>query len=181
MWKQTIKWSWFEATDCHVHQDMLQLTGNVNNAPPGMCTSSTSTKQLDRLSQAIERSRRHVKRAMMERGVPGAVVAVSKYGRLVWSEGLGYADVENDVLCTPDTVMRIASISKALTSVALLQLWQKGLVDLDAPIQTYVPEFPQKTYEGKPVEITTRQLLSHLGGIRHYQKPGKEMQGCDQI
>ena len=56
--------------------------------------------------------------------------------------------------------MRIGSISKPLTAVALLQLWQKHLVDLDAPIQQYVPEFPQKTFGGKPVDITTRMLLS---------------------
>ena len=53
------------------------------------------------------------------------------------------------------------SISKPLTAIALLQLWQRGKVDLDAPIQEYVPEFPVKEYDGEKVEITTRQLLSH--------------------
>jgi len=121
-----------------------------------------------KLWRTTERSRLLVKRAMLERGIPGAVVAVSKNGEVVWSEGFGYADIENDVYCSPDTVMRIGSISKPLTAVALLQLWQKRLVDLDAPVQQYVPEFPQKTFGGKPVDITTRMLLSHLSGIRHY-------------
>ena len=107
---------------------------------------------------------------MIEQGIPGAVVAVSKNGELVWSEGIGYSDVENEVQCTPETVMRIASISKPLTAVALLQLWEKGLVDLDSPIQNYVPKFPKKKYDDKEVKTTTRQLLSHLGGIRHYEK-----------
>ena len=66
--------------------------------------------------------------------------------------------------------MRIASISKPLTAIALLQLYQKGLVDLDAPIQTYLPEFPSKSFDGEPVDVTVRLLLSHLAGIRHYQK-----------
>ena len=87
---------------------------------------------------------------------------------------MGYADVENDVPCTPETSMRIASISKPLTAIALLQLWQKGLVDLDAPMQKYVPQFPEKKYKGEKVLIKTRQLLSHVAGIRSYSKAPKE-------
>ena len=123
---------------------------------------------------AISRSCRLIRRAMLERGIPGAVVAVMKDGKLVWSEGIGYADVENDVPCTSETSMRIASISKPLTTVALMQLWQKGQVDLDAPIQNYVPEFPEKEFDREKVVITTRQLLSHLSGIRHYSKVQKD-------
>ena len=65
--------------------------------------------------------------------------------------------------------MRIASISKPLSAVALLQLHHRNLVDLDAPIQRYLPEFPRKKFEGEEVDITVRQLLSHQAGIRHYQ------------
>lgn len=107
---------------------------------------------------------------MVEQGIPGAVVSVSVDGCEVWSEGIGYADLENDVACTPHTVMRIASISKCLTAVAAMQLWEDGLLDLDASVQSYVPEFPSKTYDGKEVTITSRQLLCHMAGIRHYKK-----------
>eukprot|EP00731_Ephydatia_muelleri_P022836 Em0015g419a len=107
---------------------------------------------------------------MLEQGIPGAVLAVSKNGKLVLSIGLGYSDIENGVPCTPQTVLRIASISKAMTAVALMQLWERGKVDLDAPIQRYVPCFPEKEFAGKPVAITTRQLLTHTAGIRHYSK-----------
>lgn len=116
----------------------------------------------------MKRSRELVKRVMLEQGVPGAVVAVVRDGRVVWSEGLGLADVENHTPCTPDTVMRIASISKPLASVAVLQLYQRNLVDLDCPIQRYVPEFPLKKFEGEDVEVTVRLLLCHLAGVRHY-------------
>lgn len=54
-----------------------------------------------------------------ETGTPGLVVAVSVDGKLVWSEGIGFADVENHVHCSPDSVMRIASISKPLTALAV--------------------------------------------------------------
>lgn len=65
--------------------------------------------------------------------------------------GLGYADVENRVPCKPETVMRIASISKSLTMAAVAKLWEEGKLELDAPVQKYVPEFPEKEYEGEPV------------------------------
>uniref|UniRef100_A0A8C3KPE2 Lactamase beta n=1 Tax=Calidris pygmaea TaxID=425635 RepID=A0A8C3KPE2_9CHAR len=86
------------------------------------------------------------------------------------TRGLGYADVENRVVCKPETIMRIASISKCLTMMAVAKLWEEGKLDLDAPVQKYVPEFPEKVYEGEKVAITTRLLVSHLSGIRHYEK-----------
>lgn len=111
-----------------------------------------------------------------EVGAPGIVVGVAVDGKEVWSEGLGYADVENRVLCKPETVMRIASISKPLTMTAIAKLWEKGKLDLDAPVQIYVPEFPEKKYDGEKVTITTRLLVSHLSGIRHYEKDVKKVQ-----
>lgn len=55
--------------------------------------------------------------------------------------------------CSPNTVMRIASISKSLTMAALAKLWEDGKVDLDQPVQSYVPTFPTKTFEGQTVCI----------------------------
>lgn len=68
------------------------------------------------MALAIEKARNIVKQKKEECGTPGMAVAVSVDGRAVWSEGLGYSDVENNVKCTPDTVFRIASISKSLTA-----------------------------------------------------------------
>ncbi|XP_062440136.1 serine beta-lactamase-like protein LACTB, mitochondrial [Rhea pennata] len=119
---------------------------------------------------AIERSRDLLRRVKDEAGIPGILVGVSVDGKEIWSEGLGYADVENRVICKPETIMRIASISKCLTMMAVAKLWEEGKLDLDAPVQKYVPEFPEKIYEGEKVVITTRLLVSHLSGIRHYEK-----------
>lgn len=126
-------------------------------------------------SRAIESSRDLLHRIKDEVGAPGIVVGVSVDGKEVWSEGLGYADVENRVPCKPETVMRIASISKSLTMVALAKLWEAGKLDLDLPVQHYVPEFPEKEYEGEKVSVTTRLLISHLSGIRHYEKDMKKV------
>jgi serine beta-lactamase-like protein LACTB len=94
---------------------------------------------------------------------PGMSVAVAVDGKIVWAEGFGLADVEQCVPATPKTKFRIGSTSKPLTSAAAALLYEQGRIDLDAPIQRYVPSFPDKGQV-----ITTRELLGHLGGIRHY-------------
>jgi serine beta-lactamase-like protein LACTB, mitochondrial len=90
-------------------------------------------------------------------------VAVAVDGELVWAEGFGVADLEQCVPVTPKTKFRIGSTSKPLTSAAVALLYDQKRLDLDAPIQRYVPKFPDKGHI-----ITTRQLLGHLGGIRGY-------------
>ena len=96
---------------------------------------------------------------------PGLAVSVGLGGSIIWSEGFGYADVEQQVKVDPArTLLRIGSVIKPMTAHAAAQLVQAGKLDLDLPIQTYVPDFPQKRGP-----ITTRQLLGHLSGIRHYQ------------
>jgi serine beta-lactamase-like protein LACTB len=94
---------------------------------------------------------------------PGLSAAIVADYNLIWSRGLGLADLEQRVAATPATVYRIASISKTITAVAVMQLAEQGKLDLDAPIQRYCPAFPEK-----PLPITARQLLAHLSGIRGY-------------
>lgn len=120
--------------------------------------------------EAITKGRDFLQRVKDEVGAPGLVIGVSIDGKIVWEEGLGYADVENRVPCSGDTVMRIASISKSITMAAVAKLWEQGKLDMDKPVQEYVPYFPAKTFDGKPVTLTCRHLVSHLGGIRHYNK-----------
>ena len=168
-WKLRPRTPSFERT-LHAQRGGVELDGHLNEALQGQGNLLVGRSWQDPCEAAVDRSLRHVRRMMLEQGIPGAVVAVSKNGKLVLSIGLGYSDIENGVPCTPQTVMRIASISKAMTAVALMQLWERGKVDLDAPIQRYVPCFPEKEFAGKPVAITTRQLLTHTAGIRHYSK-----------
>ena len=109
-----------------------------------------------------------VTRFQYARSVPGISVAAVLDGKPVWSEGFGVADMENFVPATSSTLYRLGSISKPITAVAAMQLWEKGKLDLDVPIQKYCPAFPEKE-----APITTRQLLAHLSGIRHYNPDGK--------
>jgi serine beta-lactamase-like protein LACTB, mitochondrial len=105
---------------------------------------------------------------MAANSVPGISAAVVQDGELAWSEGFGMADLENFVPATSFTLFRLGSISKPITATAILQLSEHGKLDLDAEVQKYCPAFPKKEWP-----ITTRELLGHLGGIRHYNPDGK--------
>ena len=105
---------------------------------------------------------------IQEDRIPGLSCAIALRGELVFREGFGLADLENDVPATPQTVYRLASISKPITAVAALSLVESGKLDLDADVHTLVPQWPQK-----PWPVTTRQLLAHLGGVRHYTGEGE--------
>jgi len=105
---------------------------------------------------------------MAANSVPGIGVAVVQDGELVWSTGFGMADLENFVPATASTLFRLGSISKSITATAVMQLSERGKLDLDAEVQKYCPAFPKKEWP-----ITTRELLGHLGGIRHYNADGK--------
>jgi serine beta-lactamase-like protein LACTB len=105
-----------------------------------------------------------ISKFMASTHVPGLSVAVVENGKYEWAQGFGFADLENNVPASEHTLYRLGSISKPLTATAALQLWERGKLDLDAPVQKYCPAFPQK-----PWPISTRQVLGHLGGIRHYK------------
>lgn len=104
-----------------------------------------------------------VERQMARDRTVGLSVAVLD-GDQLWARGFGFADLENGVKATERSSYRMASVSKPMTAAAALRLAEQGVLDLDADIRRYVPHFPDK---GKT--ITTRQLLSHLGGISHYR------------
>ena len=88
----------------------------------------------------------------------------------VWVKGYGYADLENKSPARAESAYRLASVTKPMTALAILQLVEKGKIDLDAEVQTYVPYFPKK-----PWPVTVRQVLGHLGGISHYKNPANEL------
>ena len=101
---------------------------------------------------------------MAQHHIPGVAIAVEDASGLRWSEALGRANVETNIPLTQQTLMRVASLSKPMTSVAVGLLYEQGHLDLDWPVQFYLPFFPSKRWY-----FSTRQLAGHLAGIRHYQ------------
>lgn len=112
-----------------------------------------------------------ITRKMSEDRIPGLSISVVVDGKLVWSAGFGMADLENFVPAKPSTAYRSASIGKTITATAVMQLVERGKIDLEAPIQKYCPAFPEKRWT-----ITTRTLLNHTSGIRHYGGPNNEQE-----
>jgi N-acyl-D-amino-acid deacylase len=100
--------------------------------------------------------------------VPGGALAVARRGKLVYSRGFGYADADKKLAVEPAALFRIASISKPLTAVAVLQLVDRGKVKLDDPVRKYVTLKPHLEPDTKPdprwETVTVRQCLRHTGG-----------------
>jgi serine beta-lactamase-like protein LACTB, mitochondrial len=133
-----------------------------------IASETTTSNQSAKLSAspypaAQENANRQAKE-WLGRGIPGLALAVALDGKIVYSEGFGYADLEERVPVWPTTKFRIGSVSKPLTATALMQLVEAGKVDLDSPVQKYVP-----TFRDKGAVITVLMVAGHLGGIRHYQ------------
>ncbi len=131
-----------------------------------LCLSVNSqTIAAKKYEDVIAESRKIILDSMTKQKIPGWSVAVAVNGEIVWSEGFGFADLENQLPVTTATRFRIGSVSKILTADALARLYEQGKVDLDAPVQRYVPDFP--AHEQK---ITARQLAGHLSGLGHYTR-----------
>lgn len=119
--------------------------------------------------------------------IPGAVALLVRNGKIVYEKSFGYADIENKTSLKTDHIFRIASQSKAITSLAVMMLWEEGKFLLDEPVSKYIPEFKDpkvltsfnekdSTYTTEPSksEITIRQLLTHSSGIDYASIGTKE-------
>lgn len=110
-----------------------------------------------------------VEQARAAQKLPAVSVAVEIKGTVVFKKAYGLADLENNLPATPETLIRTGSIAKPMTAVGAMRLVEQGRLDLNAPVQRYCPEFPQKKWP-----VTIRHLLGHVSGIRHYE--GKELE-----
>ncbi len=98
------------------------------------------------------------------RGLPGLSIGIVHDQELVWARGFGFADVERQVPAAPDTIYRIASITKVFTATAVMQLRDAGRLQLDDPVERHLPEFRIRRPADAP-PVTVRHLLTHTGGL----------------
>lgn len=119
-----------------------------------------------------------VTRLIANKRIPGAVVMLVQDGAVVYNKAFGYRDIETKVPLQRDDIFRIASQTKAITSLAAMMLWEEGKFALDDPISKYIPEFDKQqvltkfnpadsSYESKPTQrrTTIRQLFTHTSGL----------------
>ena len=94
---------------------------------------------------------------------PGVAISVRRGNDIVVEKGFGYADLENNVEVTPESVFQIGSLTKSFTALLVAQLAAEGKVDLDAPLSTYVPE-----YVGPAADIPIHYFMNHTSGLVNY-------------
>lgn len=124
--------------------------------------SQVSEKRLDSLKTEM---RKFIEKELKKSKTVGLSIAIVDNQDVVWSEGFGFSDLQNKVKATNKTIYRIGSTTKLFTAMGVMQLVESGKIDLDAPIQTYIPELKIKSRFEKPGIITTRNLLTHHSGL----------------
>ncbi|TFV94576.1 class A beta-lactamase-related serine hydrolase [Algoriphagus kandeliae] len=154
----------------------------------GLFSVSAFSQTVDGIIQErVQKLDEMLEDAIAKQQVPGLVAMVLKDGKVVYHEAKGFADVASKSSMKKDHIFRIASQTKAITSTAVMILWEEGKFRLDDPISKYIPEFknPQvltgfrygdTTYTTRPAsqEITIRQLLTHTSGIGYGVIDGDE-------
>jgi CubicO group peptidase (beta-lactamase class C family) len=123
----------------------------------------------DEIASIIAQFRQEIPQRMQEEHVPGLAIVVVDDQNILWAEGFGFTDWDRRKPVTQETLFSIQSMSKSFTGTAAMFAAQEGMVDLDAPITTYLPDFHVNSiYEENPEQkITLRMLLSHTAGLAH--------------
>ena len=120
----------------------------------------------------------YVTQELDARMVPGAAIGIVKDGELVYAKGFGVKELGGVDPVTPDTNFLVSSVTKTLTAVAVMQLVEQGLIDLDAPVTAYLPYFTLAEPESQ--QMTIRQLLSHTAGMPDVRDFDAEAQAPDK-
>ena len=150
-----------------IHKDAASVPSQADGTPA------------TRYPDAVAHARQLARTLVAKDNLPGLSLAVAVNGDIAWAEGFGYADLDDHRPITPITRFRLGALSKPLTSVAVARLRDQGRLDLDAPVQRYVPAYPVKAWP-----ITTRQLLGDVAGVQRIRGDNNDAmptQHCDSV
>lgn len=118
----------------------------------------------------FDRTRALIADVMNEESLPSLSVAVAKDGRIVWEQAFGWADVERRIPATTATMYSLASVTKPVTTTALMTLVERGVVDLDRPANDYLGGAALTAHVGDVRDATVRRVANHTAGLPiHYQ------------
>ena len=142
------------------------LFGLVGGAQP---VQAASHQQSPDLQLIIEKYRALIQKEMADQKIPGLTITLVDDQQVLWAEGFGYTDTNRKTPVDTSTLFSIQSMSKSFTATAVMLAVQDGLVDLDEPITTYLPDFHVNSiFEEHPERrMTLRMLLSHTAGFTH--------------
>lgn len=111
-----------------------------------------------------------IRTELEQRKVVSIAVAVAKDGEILWQEGFGWADKERRVPATEHTMYSLASISKPITATGVMVLKERGMIDIDKPMNDYLGEVKLQARIGNANEATVRRVANHTSGLQlHYQ------------
>ncbi|WP_405064873.1 beta-lactamase family protein [Kribbella sp. NBC_01510] len=135
----------------------------------GTPTVAAPTAQSDGVAAVIASYQTRIPELMAQKQIPGLALALVDGDGVVWQQGFGSLDSDGGTPVTVDTIFSVQSMSKACTATAVMRAVQSGLLDLDVPITTYLPDFTvHSAFESHPErKITLRMLLSHTAGFTH--------------
>jgi CubicO group peptidase (beta-lactamase class C family) len=150
---------------------LVFLIGIAANIQAETLPAQASQEELPlRLSEPVEAIvadlKSYIPEYMREQNIPGVGIALIRDGEVVWTDGFGVANVLTRKAVTPDTVFEVASNSKVVTAYIALRLVDHGLLSLDEPLNSYLPEPWLPASEYKDI-ITMRHVLSHTSGLSH--------------
>src|SRR5688572_9483980 len=137
----------------------LLLGGAATALAARNTTVVASSVTLDQVAAA----RAVVRDLLAANPIPALSIAVTRGDETIWAEAFGKVDLELDVTATPAHRFRLGSVSKVITATLAAQLAARGVLNLDAPIASYLPGLPEQHRA-----TTLKQLLTHRGGVRHY-------------
>ncbi len=106
-----------------------------------------------------------IDKEMKDSDIAGLSIALVDDQKIVWAEGFGYVDKVNKIKATPETIYRVGSITKLFTASAVMQLAEQGRLDIDQPLQDYLPQFSIKSRFEDSGPITPRNLMTHHSGL----------------
>jgi CubicO group peptidase (beta-lactamase class C family) len=122
------------------------------------------------LGNSFDSVRELIRSQLIERALPSLAVGVAREGVIIWEEGFGWADRENQIPATPNILYSLASISKPITTTGLMVLKQRGLIELDRPIDDYLGDAKLTARVGRAADATVRRVANHTAGLPlHYQ------------
>jgi len=157
----------FKALLCFI----LCITGcktTDNNSP---------NEDVDLVQLVIREFEAGIKKDIQDDGINGSIsAAIVRKNKLIWSKAFGVADLDKKTAADTNTIYRTASISKPFTAFLMMQLYQKGVIDIDDPIEKYLPEVRNLKGYSDSTKITFRQIASHTSGLQ--REP--TMKGADE-
>ena len=112
---------------------------------------------------AISRLEAAIGAELESKSLPAFSIALVDGQKTVWSAGYGYQDTEKQIPATSETIYRVGSISKLFTDIAVMQMVEQGRLDLDAPVQKYLPSF--RPTDSPDTQLTLRQMMMHRSGL----------------